>query len=221
MNSLTEENYLKAIYKLSRKTDKGVSTNSIAGAMNTKPSSATDMIKKLAAKKLINYQKYQGVVLTKSGRADAINIIRKHRLWEVFLVENLGFKWDAVHEIAEQLEHIKSQELIDRLDKYLKFPKYDPHGDPIPDKDGNIHHHKEMCLNDLEKGDNGIVVGVKDSSSSFLKYLEKMSLLLGTKIHVNDRFEFDQSLLISTGKEEGEPISISETVAKNLYIKKQ
>ncbi|MBL4624336.1 MAG: metal-dependent transcriptional regulator [Flavobacteriales bacterium] len=217
-NSFTEENYLKAIHSLSRRNPTGVSTNSIAEAMETKASSVTDMVKKLAFKKLINYKRYQGVTLTEKGRKAAVSVVRKHRLWEVFLVHSLGFKWDNVHEIAEELEHVQSDELVDKLDKYLGFPKYDPHGDPIPDSKGNITHHKDMCLSDLKAGENGVVVGVKDSSSSFLQYLEKKKLVLGAKVEVEDVVDFDQSMSIVINlKTAG---SISETVAKNLYIKR-
>ncbi|MBL4651407.1 MAG: metal-dependent transcriptional regulator [Flavobacteriales bacterium] len=217
-NSFTEENYLKAIHKLSRKNPTGVSTNSIAEVMETKASSVTDMVKKLAVKKLINYKKYQGVTLTEKGRKAAVSVVRKHRLWEVFLVHSLGFKWDNVHEIAEELEHVQSDELVDKLDKYLGFPKYDPHGDPIPDSEGNITYHKDMCLSDLDPSEAGVVVGVKDSSSSFLQYIEKMKLILGAKVRVEEIIDFDRSMSISiNGKLVG---SISESVAKNLYIKR-
>ena len=149
MNSFTEENYLKAIYKLSLNGVQGVSTNAIADKLATKPSSVTDMIKKLADKKLVSYQKYQGVNLTKKGSDVAVSIIRNHRLWEVFLVEKLNFKWDEVHDLAEELEHINTHKLTERLDEFLGFPKFDPHGDPIPDKDGNIIQHKDVTLSDL------------------------------------------------------------------------
>jgi len=217
-NSFTEENYLKAIHKLSRRNPKGVSTNAIAGAMQTKASSVTDMVKKLAVKLLINYKKYQGVTLTEKGRKTAVSVVRKHRLWEVFLVDNLGFKWDSVHEIAEQLEHVQSEELVIRLDQYLGFPQYDPHGDPIPDSDGNITHHKDTCLSDLKVNQVAVVVGVKDSSSSFLQHLEKMKLVLGASVKVEEIVDFDNSMSICIS--DGLPVSISEAVAKNLYIKR-
>ncbi len=173
VTSFTEENYLKAIHRLSRKYPEGVSTNSIAEAMETKASSATDMIKKLASKSLIDYKKYKGVKLTEKGSRTAIAVVRKHRLWEVFLVDNLGFKWDSVHDIAEQLEHVQSEELVEKLDQYLGCPKYDPHGDPIPDADGNILHHKETCLIDLKPSDKGIVVGLKILPLVFYNILKK------------------------------------------------
>src|SRR6201991_1205996 len=141
MNTLAEENYLKCIYHLSHNSI-NVGTNQIAESLKTKPASVTDMLKKLADKKLINYAKYQGVTLTSSGENIAVHIIRKHRLWEYFLVEKLDFKWDEVHEMAEELEHISSRELIDRLDKFMDYPRYDPHGDPIPDRDGKFKKHE-------------------------------------------------------------------------------
>lgn len=218
MSSFTEENYLKAIFKLSGETEKHISTNAIAGSLNTKASSVTDMLIKLADKKFIRYKKYRGVTLSEAGKKVALKIIRKHRLWELFLVEHLKFKWDEVHDIAEQLEHIASPELVRRLDKYLKYPKYDPHGDPIPDKDGIIHNHKEVSLIDLNISEPAIIVGVKDSSSFFLQYLENAKLIPGTRISVIKRFEYDNSITVSiNGRKE---IAISDKVSKNLYVKR-
>ncbi len=218
MNSFTEENYLKAIYKLSGKKQGHVLTNAIAGSLNTKASSVTDMLIKLADKKFIRYKKYRGVTLTKAGEKVALKIIRKHRLWELFLVEHLDFKWDEVHVIAEQLEHIIAPDLVNRLDKYLKYPKYDPHGDPIPDKDGNIHNHKEVSLVDLNIKEPAIIVGVKDSSSLFLQYLENAKLVPGTKISVINRIDYDNSTVVSING--GKEAVISAKVSKNLYVKK-
>ncbi|MDB3887431.1 metal-dependent transcriptional regulator [bacterium] len=218
MNSFTEENYLKAIYKLEKLAPDGVSTNSIAEALNTKASSVTDMIKKLSDKKLVSYKKYQGANLSGSGKKVAINVIRKHRLWEVFLVEKLNFKWDEVHDIAEQLEHIHSDELVHRLDEFLEHPKYDPHGDPIPDKDGNIFAHKDVTLSDLAKTEKGIIVGVKEHSKSYLKYLDDQHLVLGTEVEVLDRIEFDNSLSIKINNKLD--TIVSNRASKNLYVKK-
>jgi len=217
MMTLSEENYLKAIYHLSDVTDGGISTNAIAERMNTKASSVTDMIKKLSEKGLVYYKRYKGSELTAEGKLVAANIIRKHRLWEVFLVEKLSFTWDEVHDVAEQLEHIKSEKLIDQLDAFLGFPKRDPHGDPIPDKDGNISDHSDVLLITLDKEEKGIIVGVKDSSSSFLKYLDKQGLTLGKKIKVIDKEPFDNSMKIRIKKEE---FTISQQIANNIYIKK-
>jgi DtxR family transcriptional regulator, Mn-dependent transcriptional regulator len=218
MNSFTEENYLKAIFKLSTKETNGVSTNSIAKELETKASSVTDMIKKLSDKKLVNYKKYQGASLTKKGNSIAVSIIRNHRLWEVFLVEKLNFKWDEVHDFAEELEHIKSKELTDRLDAFLEFPKHDPHGDPIPDKDGNIDRHKDITLSDLKIKEKAIVVGVKEHSKSYLNYLESIHLVLGAEIMIKDTVDFDHSMSISVNKENS--VNISYQASKNLIIKK-
>ncbi|MDG1476899.1 MAG: metal-dependent transcriptional regulator [Vicingaceae bacterium] len=218
MNSFTEENYLKAIFKLSSKNSGGVSTNSIAESLNTKASSVTDMIKKLSDKKLVNYKKYQGVNLTKKGKEIAVSIIRNHRLWEVFLVEKLNFKWDEVHDLAEDLEHIKSKKLTDQLDAFLEFPKYDPHGDPIPDKDGNINRHQDITLADLKKKEQGVVVGVKEHSKSYLNYLENTNLVLGSEIKVTDIIDFDKSMTITVNKKQ--EVNISNQASKNLIIKK-
>lgn len=217
MNSFTEENYLKAIFKLSKgKTE--VSTNAVAAEMDTKASSVTDMLKKLADKKLVNYAPYKGVNLTETGKQIAISIVRKHRLWEVFLVDKLNFKWDEVHDIAEQLEHIQSNELVERLDHFLENPKYDPHGDPIPDKDGNIARHKELTLADLNIGEKGVIVGVKEHSKSFLNYLDQLELVLGTEVDVIDKVEFDNSMTLKINEKLNS--TVSNQASKNLYIKK-
>ncbi|RMG80110.1 MAG: MarR family transcriptional regulator [Bacteroidetes bacterium] len=197
------------------KKQSGVSTNDIAEKMHLSPASTTDMIKKLAKKKLINYKKYQGVTLSPKGKKIALNIIRKHRLWETFLVDKLHFGWDEVHEIAEQLEHIDSEELVNRLDDFLGNPTIDPHGDPIPDKNGNIKKNIQYLISELEEGNKGIISGIKNSTSDFLKYLEKMNLTLGKEIEVIEKFEFDNSVLIKQGNNQ---ITISEQVSKNIYV---
>src|SRR6201991_3118994 len=177
MNTLAEENYLKSIYHLSLQAD-SVSTNQLAALLNTKASSVTDMLKKLSEKELINYTPYQGVSLTPEGEKIAVNIIRKHRLWEYFLVEKLNFKWDEVHEMAEEMEHISSNELIDRLDKFMGYPKYDPHGDPIPDCDGHFTHDELRQLSAMNIAQTGIISGVRDHSAAFLQHLEKQKLTI-------------------------------------------
>lgn len=217
MFSQSEENYIKAIYHLSTDVKKGISTNAIAEKLATKASSVTDMIKKLSDKKLVIYKKYHGVNLTEKGNKIAANVIRKHRLWEVFLVDKLNFSWDEVHEVAEQLEHIKSPKLINQLDVLLGFPTHDPHGDPIPDKDGNWNTIDKILLSTLEKNESGICVGVDDSSSEFLQFLDKKGITLGKKITVLEKEDFDDSLSILI---EGEKLSISNKIANNLYIKK-
>ena len=180
--TLSEENYLKTIYHLTTTVNSEVSTNAIAEKMETKASSVTDMLKKLAEKDLVNYIKYQGVSLTEKGNLSAKMIVRKHRLWEVFLVEKLDFSWDEVHDIAEQLEHIKSDKLINKLDDFLDNPTEDPHGDPIPDANGKIIKKEQLLLSDVKESKIGICVGVKDTSSEFLKYLDKQGIALGSKI---------------------------------------
>ncbi len=217
MFTLAEENYLKAIFHLSSNPKKGISTNAIAKAVSSKASSVTDMIKKLAEKEVLVYKKYQGVVLTDFGYKIAANIIRKHRLWEVFLVEKLNFSWDEVHDVAEQLEHIQSPKLVNELDAFLNFPKKDPHGDPIPDKHGNLKQIKKRLLNNLEIGDSGICIGVNDSSSEFLRFLDKNKIALGDHIKVVDKEPFDDSLLIEINNKK---FSISNKIANNLYIEK-
>lgn len=216
MNTRTEENYLKAIYHLGENGALNVSTNAIAEVMNTKASSVTDMVKKLSEKAYVNYKKYQGVTLTKEGQKVAISIIRKHRLWEVFLVEKLNFTWDEVHEVAEQLEHIKSDKLIRELDVFLEFPSHDPHGDPIPDQDGNFKDFEKILLSQAQIGKAYKCVGVNDSSSDFLKYLDLNGISLGTKITVLHKETYDNSLKIKLNSSE---ITVSQNVAKNLFLK--
>ena len=217
MLTFSEENHLKSIFHLSSESESGVSTNSIAANLNTKASSVTEMLKKLNDKLLIVYKKYRGAQLTEKGRKTALNIIRKHRLWEVFLVDKLNFKWDEVHDIAEQLEHIQSEKLTNELDKFLDFPTKDPHGDPIPNPAGFIKFTPKLKLSDLNIGETGKFVGVKDSSSTFLKYLDKRQISLGSNIKVLHQEEFDQSLHV--GLDESN-LTISIKTASNLYITK-
>lgn len=217
MHSFTEENYLKAIYKLLEKGNKKITTNAIAEMVETAPASVTDMLKKLSEKHLINYEKYQGVTLTAAGRKVAVNIIRKHRLWELFLVEQLGFKWDEVHDVAEELEHINSDLLIKRLDKFLNHPRFDPHGDPIPDENGVFHSAKSFPLSDLTANSKGLVSGVIDHSPVFLQYIEKIGLTPGSEVMLKEKFAYDQScdILLKPMKSS---IHISHEVAKNILV---
>jgi len=214
MNSQSEEDYLKAVYHL-QKENKSVSTNAIASYLEMKPSSVSDMLKKLADKKLIYYKKYKGSSLTKKGKLIALSIIRKHRLWETFLVDKLGFGWGHVHNIAEQLEHIDSEELIDKLDAFLQFPKYDPHGDPIPGKDGMVEALNQKLLIELRKSDKGIITGVKKGTPSLLNYLDKEKIKLGDSIKVLEIREFDGSFLILIN---GKKIMLSEKICQNLLL---
>jgi len=211
-----EENYIKTIFHLGGNDSQLISTNAIAAEMETKPSSVTDMAKKLADKKLLNYVRYQGVSLTTLGIKTALSIIRRHRLWEVFLVKKLDFTWDEVHEVAEQLEHIKSEKLIDKIDELLDFPKYDPHGDPIPSKSGEFLERDKQLLSELNIGAHGICVGVKDTSAAFLKFLDKNHIALGNEISVLEKEAFDDSLLIKISNRE---LQISNQIATNLYVK--
>ena len=216
MNTFVEENYLKAILSLSLQGEELVSTNSIAAAMNTSAASVSDMLKKLQEKKLIIYKKYKGVALNKQGKSIAVNILRKHRLWETFLVRKLDFNWDEVHDVAEQLEHIKSEELIDKLDSFLNYPKFDPHGEVIPTKEGTIPQTDRVLLSEIEENTNGIVLGVTLDETSFLQYLNKLEIEIGTEIQIFDRIDFDKSVNISINNKKQ---NISNELAKHLLIK--
>jgi DtxR family transcriptional regulator, Mn-dependent transcriptional regulator len=213
--TISEENYIKVIYHLSLVSPKGVNTNAIAGMLETKASSVTDMLKKLSDKELVAYQKYQGVTLTENGFLSAKMIVRKHRLWEVFLVEKLGFAWDEVHEIAEELEHIKSEALINKLDEFLEFPDFDPHGDPIPNANGVIKKITKLLLSEAELNKEYHCVGVKDSSSEFLKYLDKQKIALGSLLIVKEKESFDDTLTVEINSKE---ITLSNKIANNLYV---
>jgi DtxR family Mn-dependent transcriptional regulator len=214
--SASKENYLKAIFHL--QTESGVvSTNEVAEAMHTRPASVTDMLKKLKKQKLLSYERYKGVKLTNEGRKVAIQIIRKHRLWEYFLVEKLQFGWDEVHEVAEELEHISSQKLIDRLDSFLDFPQTDPHGDPIPDPQGKFNNVPQQSLLDIPINKPGRVCGITSQTTQMLELLQHKGISIGTKIEVKKKFPFDNSLEL---KIRNQPvITISEQVAKNILVK--
>jgi DtxR family transcriptional regulator, Mn-dependent transcriptional regulator len=214
-NSFTEENYLKAIYKLSEKSDI-VTTTDIAHMLNIRSATVTDMLKKLALKKFIRYERYKGLQLTEKGRAIGVKIIRKHRLWELFLVQKMKFRWDEVHEIAEQLEHIQSDELINRLDESLGFPKSDPHGDPIPDKNGKFGKVLSIPLSEMRPDTVSVVSGVIENSNAFLQYLDKIGIALGDKIRIHSIETYDHSHRITVNQ--GKELFISESVAKNILV---
>ena len=217
MVSFTEENYIKAIYHLSdQKSGAMVSTNELAEITQTRAASITDMLKKLSDKKYIHYKKYQGVKLTDSGEEIALHIIRKHRLWEVFLVEKLGFKWDEIHDLAEQLEHIKSADLTNRLDIFLGHPRFDPHGDPIPDASGKMPVTQTIRLSEAVIGQNYVIMGVSEDSSPFLQHLDRLGIKLGLMLQINDRSDFDQSLELSA--EGHKTIRVSIEVARNIQV---
>ena len=213
--TISEENYIKVIYHLSLVSPKGVNTNAIAGMLDTKASSVTDMMKKLSDKNLVSYQKYQGVTLSEKGLQSAKMIVRKHRLWEVFLVDKLGFSWDEVHEIAEELEHIKSEKLINKLDAFLGFPAADPHGDPIPDEKGMIKKIEKQLLSDAILEKEFHCIGVKDSSAEFLKYLNKQKIALGSKLKIIEREDFDETLVVEIDEKR---LTISNKIANNIYV---
>ena len=215
--SNTEENYLKAIYKLAKIQPKGISTKSIGELLKIKSPTVSDMLKKLSDKKLIKYEKYKGVELTSKGESLALLVIRKHRLWETFLVEKLEFKWDEVHEMAEQLEHIRSKELVNRLDKFLGNPKFDPHGDPIPNKEGKIEIRYDDTLDQFKTNEEVIVVGVKDHTKEFLNYLDRSGIQLGSKLKVLERISYDGSIEIQNNAKK--ILHLSAQVIKNIVVK--
>jgi DtxR family transcriptional regulator, Mn-dependent transcriptional regulator len=216
MLSFTEENYLKAIYRLSEDGSKAVLTNEIAESLSTKAASVTDMVKKLSLKNLIGYEKYYGVTITKEGRSEALMIIRKHRLWETFLVEKLNFSWDEVHEVAEQLEHIQSNLLIEKLDEFLGYPTSDPHGHPIPDKNGKVQSVTQIPLSQANLSKKCFVRSVKDGTPSFLQYLSKIGVHIGATIVILEKVEFDGSLeILINGKKK---VFISRDGSENLLV---
>ena len=217
--SHTEENYLKAIFKITEGAAITASTNAISGEMNTSAASVTDMVIRLSKKELVDYKKRKGVRLTPDGLRIATHLIRKHRLWEVFLVEKLNFSWDEVHDIAEQLEHIKSLDLVERLDNYLGTPRFDPHGDPIPDADGKFTFRKQILLADLKPKETGVVVGVQDHTTSFLQYLDQLQLVLGAQIELLERFTYDESVKVMLNN--SQELILSKKVCQNLFIQKK
>lgn len=215
--SLAEENYLKSIYHLSDNGSSEVSTNAIAENLQTKPASVSDMMRKLSDKGVIDYQKYKGVNISDTGKKVALNVIRKHRLWEVFLLEKLGFRWDEVHDIAEQLEHIKSPLLIKKLDEFLGFPSVDPHGDPIPDENGEIKIQPQKSLLEFEADQEGQIINVPDSNPALLRHLDQIKMKLGSRIKVIEKVEFDGSVLISIDGQT--PIYLSGAISQNIMLK--
>lgn len=218
MLTAVEENYIKTIYKLLEEGQRPVSTNSLAEKLSVKAATATDMLQRLSDKLLIHYRKYQGVTLSEKGNQMALQIIRKHRLWEMFLLEKLNFKWDEVHEVAEQLEHVHSEKLIRELDKFLKYPKFDPHGEPIPSSSLEIQHDQRTTLVNFNKTDTLKVAGVKDDSPAYLTFLDSLGIDLETKIEILNINEYDNTILISiNGRSEN---LISRQVAQNLVVKK-
>ena len=214
--TLSEENYLKAIYLIGKQGNDKASATAIAEALKNNPASVIDMIKKLAEKKLIQYDKSTGAKLTDKGLKASLLIVRKHRLWEVFLHDKLGYHWDEVHEMAEQLEHIRHDNLADRLEKFLGFPEYDPHGDPIPKSNGQMPLIPKKTLAEMEPGKTCQVVGVKDTSTAFLQYLQQLNIRLGTKLKVQAKIEFDGSMNLIIDK--GTPVSVSKKFIESVLV---
>lgn len=211
----SEENYIKSIYHLQQ--EKGtVNTNSLASEMQTRPASVTDMLKKLKTKKLLQYEPYKGFKLNETGRKVALGVVRKHRLWEYFLVDKLGFEWDKVHPIAEELEHISSDELIKRLELFLGHPSFDPHGDPIPDSNGRIPQVKQLPLSLLKAKQKVTVSSVGNQSQQMLELLKHYHIGIGTRLIVIRRFDFDHSMEIKVSKNEA--CIISQQVAINVFV---
>lgn len=218
MLTSVEENYLKYMFQLSEVCENNViKTNDLAYKLNHSAATVTDMLKKLSAKKLVLYKRYYGASLSKTGSVIAIRVLRKHRLWETFLVKNLKFTWDKIHDIAEQLEHIQSDELVDRMDEYLGYPKFDPHGDPIPDKNGNISLPNVICLTDAKLKKQYILANVNDDSTTFLKYLNKIQLQLNDKIKIIEKEEFDDTIQIIINDKK--QLIISRDAALNMFVK--
>lgn len=211
----TEENYIKAIFQL-QLNDESVNTNEIAKLLDTKAATVTDMLKKLQLKKIIEYKPYYGVKLTKMGSKYALQILRKHRLWEYFLVNNLNFNWDEVHEVAEELEHITSSKLIEKLDQYLGFPKYDPHGDPIPDKDGFLPKNNSVCLLQIPLHKKAVLKLVNSQHKELLHVLQEKNIVIGSTIEVMNKLGFDNSLEVQVNQHQ--PIYISNQMAETLYV---
>lgn len=213
--SISEENYIKAIYRLQQENG-STTTNAVAAALQTKAASVTDMMKKLDEKNILQYQKYKGFKLTALGNEAALAVIRKHRLWEYFLVEKLQFGWHEVHEVAEELEHITSKMLIDKLDDFLGNPKYDPHGDPIPNKEGKMETQANIKLSDLAINQKAKVCAVAEQSIQLLELLKHQNIALGTTIKVNQKFDFDNSLSITIDNKN--TFNISQQVAQAIFV---
>ena len=218
MLSDTEENYLKALLRITAEHNGagGAGTNQLAGTLNVRPATATDMLKKLREKQLVNYEKYGKITLTDTGRDLAVAIIRRHRLWETFLFDKLGFSWDQVHDIAEQLEHIKSEKLVERLDRFLGFPQFDPHGDVIPSAEGDYIHETRLTLAEALEGNLYTIIAVKDNSPSFLQYVSQIGIGIHSEVIVLQRYGFDHSIALEI---DGTKINISDKVAQNIYCR--
>ncbi len=219
MISFAEENYLKAIFKITEKDRKSAGTNAIAQILHTSAASVTDMIQRLSEKELVLYEKYKGASLSPTGNKIATDLIRKHRLWEVFLSDKLHFPWQKIHDIAEQMEHIKSDELIDKLDNYLGNPRFDPHGDPIPTKEGKFLIRNQYSLDLLNEGETGVLVGVRHHLTEFLNYLNELKIALGTELRVLKKLEFDKSTRVRINN--NEEVIFPKKISRDLFVKKK
>lgn len=214
--SVAEENHIKSIYKL-QEGDSVVTTNALAYELDTKPASVTDMAKKLKEKKLIEYEKYQGITLSPEGRKAALQIVRRHRLWECFLVDKLSFSWEEVHELAEELEHVRSEKLINRLSDFLGNPVIDPHGDPIPDANGKLAKPRPQTSLDQANAKRLVVTAVTDQSTALLAFLNAKGIKLGTQLEIIAHYEYDNSIEIKLKQQPA--ITISEQVAKHIMVR--
>ncbi len=213
--SVSEENYIKSIYHL-QKDAESVTTNALADHIKTKPASVTDMLKKLQLKNLLNYNRYKGFKLSKEGNKAALNIIRRHRLWEYFLVNQLQFNWDEVHDVAEQLEHVISRKLVENLDAFLGYPKFDPHGDPIPDGNGKINFQQQIPLVNLPLNTIAIITSVQNQSSDLLTFLSNRDIHIGTRVEVKQKLSFDNSLEVKIKNKQS--FHVSEQVANAIQV---
>lgn len=213
--SVAEENYIKAIFHLQE--EGGISTGKLSASMQTKPASVTDMLKKLKEKKLIKWSPYKQINFTAKGKTLALNIVRRHRLWEFFLSEKLHFDWDEVHIVAEELEHVSSKKLIDKLDAFLNFPRIDPHGDPIPDADGNMQPRAQLRMADLPLHTPANVIAVTSQELQLLELLKHFSISLGTRVEVTNKFEFDASMEVQINNKTA--IHIGESITKSIIVK--
>lgn len=216
MLSYTEENYLKSLLKIAFESGTNeAGTNELASHLAVKPATVNDMLKKLKEKELVDYKKYGKIRLTNKGKKIALEIIRKHRLWETFLYQKLAFSWDEIHEIAEQLEHVQSAKLVDKLDKFLDYPDFDPHGDPIPNKEGEIKVQHKKTLSEIQVGKSCKMLAVKDNSSPFLQYVVKVGLGINNKITVLSIQDYDSMMVIEVN---GQQSSVSQKFAENIFV---
>jgi DtxR family Mn-dependent transcriptional regulator len=213
--SIDEENYIKSIYHL-QQLHESVNTNALADHLKTKPASITDMLKKLQSKGLVQYNRYKGFKLSRDGNKAALIIIRRHRLWEVFLVDQLRFSWEEVHEVAEELEHVRSKKLIDKLDAFLSHPKFDPHGDPIPDNNGRLSVRQQLPLSELPLNKQAVITSVQNQSSELLSFLTSQNIMIGTRLEVKRKLPFDNSIEIKFKNRQS--LNISEQVANAIQV---